>query len=314
MKIVFVEPLGLSEDLLIEAKEYFENSGNEFIYYTDRKESPDELIGRIGDADIVTVSNIFITSEIIKKCKNIKLINVAFTGVDHIDLDACKERGIAVCNASGYATEAVTELTIGLALSLLRNIPQMDDRTRKLNSRNNYLGTELYGKTVGIVGTGKIGLSVAKMFFNFGCKISAYSTTQKPLEFISYHTLDELFSKSDIISLHLPATKKTIGLINMELLSKMKPSSVIINTARGQIIDCHSLSRLLKEKKIAGAALDVYETELPLQENHPIFSAPNTILLPHVGYATKEAMMKRLIIVKENINSFINGNLKNRIV
>ncbi|MDR2011249.1 MAG: hydroxyacid dehydrogenase [Bacteroidales bacterium] len=314
MKIVFVEPLGVNEVLLQKTKDHFERSGNEFVYYTGRNESPDEIVRRAEDADVLTISNIPVTSGIIERCKNLKLINVAFTGVDHIDLDACKKYGISVCNASGYATIAVMELTMGVTLSLLRNIPKMDSETRELKGRNNYLGTELYGKTVGVVGTGAIGLSVAQMFFNFGCKIIAYSRTKKPLGFISYLPLDEVFSGADIISLHLPATKETVGLIGIELLSKMKPEAVIINTARGQIIDYNVLANLLKDGKIAGAGIDVYEMEPPLPEDHPILSAPNTVLLPHIGYATKEAMIKRLDIVRDNIDSFINGNLQNKII
>jgi len=314
MKIVFVEPLGLNEDLLLETKKYFDNLGLNLVYYKDRKENGEEIINRVGDADIMTVSNIPITEEIIKSCKNLKLINVAFTGIDHIDLEACKKYGISVCNAAGYSTIAVMELTVGLTLSLLRNISIMDCETRKLQGRGNYLGTELYGKTVGIVGTGAIGMYVANIFLNFGCNILAYNRSGKNVGFVKYVSLDELFRKSDIISLHLPATFETKSIIDRDLLSKMKSSAIIINTARGQIIDYYALSELLKENRIAGAGIDVYETEPPLPEDHPLFSAPNTILLPHVGYATKEAMIKRLDIVKSNILSFLDGNLINRIV
>jgi D-3-phosphoglycerate dehydrogenase len=242
------------------------------------------------------------------------LINVAFTGVDHIDLEACRNRKIAVCNAAGYSTTAVSELTIGLAVSLLRNILVMDTQTRIPAGRNNYNGTELKGKTVGIVGTGQIGMTTAKLFSAFGCKIIAWSRTQRESDFIKYVSLDELFRCSDIISLHIPSTEETAKLINEELLSEMKTSSVIINTARGQVIDYLALSQMLISGRIAGAAIDIYETEPPIPENHPLLSAPNTILLPHIAYATKEAMLKRFEIAKSNIEFFLNGKVQNRIL
>jgi D-3-phosphoglycerate dehydrogenase len=242
------------------------------------------------------------------------LINVAFTGVDHIDLEACRNRKIAVCNAAGYSTTAVSELTIGLAISLLRNIPAMDIQTRIPAGRDNYLGTELNGKTVGIVGTGQIGMATAKLFSAFGCKIIAWSRTERNSDFIKYVSLDELFRCSDIISLHIPSTVETAKLINEELLSKMKTSSVIINTARGQVIDYLALTKMLISGKIAGAAIDIYETEPPISDSHPLLSAPNTILLPHIAYATKEAMLKRFEIAKSNIEFFLNGKVQNRIL
>jgi D-3-phosphoglycerate dehydrogenase len=126
--------------------------------------------------------------------------------------------------------------------------------------------------------------------------------------------LDELFRCSDIISLHIPSTEETAKLINEELLSEMKTSSVIINTARGQVIDYLALSQMLISGRIAGAAIDIYETEPPIPENHPLLSAPNTILLPHIAYATKEAMLKRFEIAKSNIEFFLNGKVQNRIL
>lgn len=314
MKIVFAEPTGVKSDLLEEAKTLFESMGHEFSYFSDRKESEEELIYRIGNADIVTLSNIPVSANVIKACSQLKLINVAFTGVDHIDFTECRERGIAVCNAAGYSTVAVSEITVGLAVSLLRNIPVMDSQTRIPAGRNNYLGTELSGKTVGIVGTGAIGIAVAKLFSAFGCRILAYSRSQKDEPVFNYVSLNEVFEKSDIISLHIPSTADTKNIISREVMSLMKPTAVIINTARGQVIDNQALAYLLKAGKISGAAVDIYEKEPPLDPDHPLLSAPNTILLPHIAYATEEAMIKRFEIVKENIIAFIKGESRNRIL
>ena len=314
MKIVQVESLGVSKQELDEAKQEFEKLGHQYIYYTDIPKGEDELIARMKDADIVNISNIKLTARAIESCPNLKYLNVAFTGVDHVDLECCKRHGIKVSNAAGYSTEAVSELAVGLAVALMRNFAQMDSNTRKLGNRNNFLGTELSGKTVGIVGTGAIGLATTRIFKAFGCKIIAYSRTQKNVEGISYTTLDELFAKADIISLHIPANAQTKGLISKDLLAKMKDTAIIINTARGPVMDNAALADLLKAGKIAGAGIDVYETEPPLPENHPLLSAPNTILLPHVGYASKEAMQKRFVIVKSNLHTYLEGRQENVIL
>ena len=314
MKIVQVESLGVSKQELEDAKLEFEKLGHQYIYYSDIPKNENELIARMKDADIVNISNIKITAKAIESCPNLKYLNVAFTGVDHVDLECCKKHGIKVSNAAGYSTEAVSELAVGLAVALMRNFSQMDGNTRKLGNRNNFLGTELCGKTVGIVGTGAIGLATARIFKAFGCKILAYSRTQKNIDGITYTTLDELFAKADIISLHIPANAQTKGLISKDLLTKMKETAIIINTARGPVMDNAALAELLKAGKIAGAGIDVYETEPPLPENHPLLSAPNTILLPHVGYASKEAMQKRFVIVKSNLHSYLEGRQENVIL
>lgn len=314
MKIVQVESLGVSLQELENAKNEFEKQGHQYTYYTDIPKNEDELIARMKDAEIVNISNIKLTSKAIESCPNLKYINVAFTGVDHVDLECCKKHGIKVSNAAGYSTEAVSELAVGLAVALMRNFSQMDTNTRTLKNRNNFLGTELCGKTVGIVGTGNIGLATARIFMAFGCKIIAYSRTIKNIEGITYVSLDELFEKSDIISLHIPANAQTKGLIGKDLLTKMKTTAIIINTARGPIMDNAALAELLKAGKIAGAGLDVYESEPPLPEKYPLLDAPNTILLPHVGYASKEAMQKRFVIVRSNLNSYLSGKQENIIL
>ncbi len=314
MKIVYVEPIGVKTELLDEAKKIFATLGHELIYFPDRKENEKDLVSRIGDADIVCLSNIPLSAAVIKACPGLKLINVAFTGVDHIDLEECRKQEIAVCNAAGYSTTAVSELALAMAISLLRKIPEMDKQTRIPASRNNFLGTELSGKTVGIIGTGAIGIATAKLFSAFGCKIIAYSRTLKDEPMLKYLSLKEVFEESDIISLHIPATSATVNLINAEILSMMKSSAIIINTARANVIDNQALASMLRNKKIAGAAVDIYEIEPPLPLEHPLLNAPNTILLPHIAYATEEAMLKRFEIVKENIIEFLKGKKQNRIL
>lgn len=304
MKIVSVEPIGISEIRAQEIAAELAKDNHEFICYRDRKEDAATLIERMKDAEVVIVSNIKIGSDILSQCPKLKMLDVAFTGLDHIDLDYCQAHGIVVKNASGYATEGVAELAIGLMLDVYRHITALDADIRQCGTRNNFLGKELRGKRVGIVGTGAIGIRTALLLQCFGCEVVAWSRSQKAdilAHNIPYVTLEELMSTCDIISLHVPLTKETHHLISRELLEKCKPTAVIINTARGNVVDIDALADLLKAGKLGGAGIDVYEKEPPLAENHPLFSAPNCVLVPHVGYATREAFDDRIDIVLGNL-------------
>ncbi len=314
MKIVFAEPLGVKTEILEQIKQDFESLGHEFTFYSDRKESEYDIIERAKDADILTVSNIPITKNIIEACENLKLINVAFTGYDHIDLEACKKNNISVCNASGYSTTAVAELCIGMCIALLRKIVPLELTTRECKDRAGFNGIELSGKTVGIVGMGAIGTKTAKLFQAFGCNVLAWSRTAKKIDGINFVSLENLLSNSDIISLHIPANSETKDFINKETLNLINQNAVIINTARGQIVNTCDVLEALKSGKLAAYATDVYETEPPLISNHPLFDAPNTLLLPHIAYASKESMQNRIQIVKRNIESFLEGKLQNRVL
>ena len=308
MKITVVEPLGIGKDQFETLRAEFETKGCEFEYYMDRNENPDIIAQRIGDANIVVISNIRLSADTMTKCPNLKMLSVAFTGLDHIDLEYCQGRKIEVFNASGYSTVAVSELAVGLMLDVYRKITEMDANTRQLGSRGMFLGRELNGKTVGVVGTGAIGIQTIKLLKAFGCKILAYSRTQrseaKNLD-VEYVSLQNLMANADIVTLHVPATKETSQMINAEMISLMKPSAILINTARGAVVDNNALAQALKNGTIAGAGIDVYETEPPLAENHPLLSAPNAVLLPHVAYATREAFDIRADIVMDNIRKWL---------
>lgn len=304
MKIVAVEPVGITPVRAEEIKQQFLLSGHEFMCYLDRKEDASSLIERMQDADIVIVSNIPLNAEILSQCKNLKMLSVAFTGLDHIDLDYCKEHNIVVRNAAGYATTAVCELTIGLILDVYRHITFLDGQTRKLQTRNNFLGRQIAGKTVGIIGTGAIGTSVALALQKLGCKIVAWNRSQNQELInsqITYLSLEELLSISNIISIHLPLTKETHHLLDKSKLELCKKDAVLINTARGNIVDMQALADMLVDGKLSGAGIDVFEIEPPLPENHPLLKAPNCVIVPHIGYATQEAFEHRIEIVLGNI-------------
>lgn len=311
MKIVIIEPLGVEKEKLLEIARESLSKDVEIVYYDTRITDTERLIERGKDADILVVANLPLSEEFIKSCTKLKLISVAFTGVDHIPLELCKKKGICVCNCAGYSTAAVADLVFGMLISLYRRIAQCDTAVRKEGTKDGLVGFELEGKKFGIVGAGAIGTRVAHIAQAFGCEVYAYSRSKKEIEGVKFVTLEELLSVCDIVSLHVPLKKETVHLIDKEKLALMKEKAVLINTARGPVVDSEALAEALNEEKIAGACVDVFETEPPVFPEHPLFHAKNTLVTPHIGFATKEAMVKRAHIVFENIRAWENGEPQN---
>ena len=314
MKIALLEPLRVPEARIKELAQPLIDAGHEFTYYPDKTTDPNELYERSKDADIVMIANNPYPAEVIERLENTKFINVAFTGFDHVNSKASKDKGIAIANASGYATTAVAELALGLTLDLFRAITKGNDDIRNANFPGPFQGREIKGKTVGIVGTGHIGLETAKLFKAFGADLIGYNRSEKQeakdlgVELVE---LDELLQRADIVSVHLPLNDETKHLLNKDKLSLMKDSAVIINVARGPIIDDAALADLLNEGKIAGAGIDVFDGEPPLPADYPLLSAKNAILTPHVGFLSDEAMELRAQIAFENTKAFIDGKPQN---
>lgn len=314
MKIVIIEPLGITPEKLAEATAEVKARGHEIVAYDTKEEDQDKLAERGRDADIIIIANQPFRKNVIEKCENLKLLSVAFTGVDHIDVDFCKEKGIRVCNAAGYSTNAVAELAFGLAISVLRNIPACDTVCRKEGTKAGLVGGELFGKTFGIVGTGAIGGKVAKIAQAFGCRVVAYSRTVKPeMEGlgIEYMSLEEVLKVSDIVSLHVPLNDKTKGLIGEKEITLMKKNAILLNTARGPVVDSEALAKALNEEKIAGAGIDVFEMEPPVPADHPLMHAKHTVVTPHVAFASHEALFTRAQIVSANILKWEDGTPQN---
>ncbi len=314
MKIVVMEPLGVAVEKIEKLSASLKSAGHEFIYYTTKETQQDKLLARVEDADIIMLANQPLSAEIINACPKLKMLSVAFTGVDHIALDACRARDIMVCNAAGYSTNAVAELTFGLAISVIRNIVPCDARCRAAGVKDGLVGFELFGKTFGVIGTGAIGTRVAKIAAAFGCKVLAFSRTVKEdlvQAGVQYVTLDELLAQSDFVSLHVPLTEETRGLINAEAISKMKQGAVLLNTARGPVVDSKALADALNSGKLAGAGIDVFENEPPIAKEHPLCSAKNAVLTPHVAFASREALEKRADIVFANIEKWLAGAPQN---
>lgn len=311
MKLVIIEPLGVEKEKLLSMAQEALSGRMEIVYYDTRTTDTKELIQRGEDADVIVVSNLSLNGDVIRGCRNLKLLSVAFTGVDHIDMAACRERGITVCNCAGYSTCAVADLVFGLLISLYRNIIPCDSVCRRGGTKDGLVGFELEGKTFGVIGTGAIGLRVAAIAQAFGCRVLAFSRTVKEIPGITYVELDTLLEESDIISLHVPLNDATRGMIGAEEIQKMKKSAVLINTARGPVTDANALSEALKAGRIAGACVDVFENEPPVAADHPLFSAPNTIVTPHIAFATREAMVKRAVTVFENVKLYLKGTPQN---
>ena len=213
MKLVIIEPLGVEEEKLLTMAKNALGDRVEIVYHDTRVTDPDELIARGRDADIIAVSNLPLNEQVIRGCTNLKMLAVAFTGVDHIAMDACREKGVTVCNCAGYSTAAVADLVFGMLICLYRNVVACDERCRQGGTKDGLIGFELEGKKFGVVGTGAIGLQVARIANAFGCEVLAYSRTVKNVEGVKYVDLDTLLSTCDIVSLHTPLTDQTRGMI-----------------------------------------------------------------------------------------------------
>ena len=308
MNIVCVEPLDISQEHFENLKKEFASQGHSFQYYLDRKEDAPTLTERMKEADIAVISNIKLPADVLQQCTHLQYLSVAFTGLDHIDLAYCKSHNIAVQNAAGYSTTAVSELAVGMMLDLLRQITHFDGTIREGKGRGTFLGRELRGKTVGVVGTGAIGTATIRLLLAFGCRVLAYNRSEHADVVqlgIRYTDLDTLMRESDIVTLHVPMTDETYHLINRERLAMMKANAILVNTARGNVVDIPALAEALTAGTIAGAAIDVYEQEPPLPLDHPLLKAPNCICLPHIGYASREAFDIRADIVFDHVRNYL---------
>ena len=314
-KIVIMESLGISAEELAARKAPFEAQGHVFVDYPKTTDSA-KLIEEAKDADAMILANMPMPADVLRKCDKLKFIDVAFTGVDHVGLDAAKEKNIAVSNASGYSNEAVSELVIGTTLSLTRNLRSVEDRCREGKDKTGLVGWEIKGKTVGIIGLGKIGTRTAELFHAFGATVLAQSRTHHDgiAEYIEQVTQEELLRRSDIVVLHCPLNDSTRGMINAEKLAMMKPTALLVNVARGPVVVEKDLAVALENGVIAGAAIDVFDKEPPLDTASPILHVPNCLVTPHVACATQQSMSLRAEIVFDNLAKWMEGHQINTIL
>ena len=274
--------------------------------------TPDQIKQRISDFNIIIVrSRTRITKEMIELASKCKIIARVGVGLDNIDVDAAKAKGIKVINAVEGAMNAVAELVMGLMLSMARDIPRADREIRNGKwLKKELMGIELSGKYLGIVGLGNIGKRLARLGRAFNMNIIGYDVIPIPDDFarevgLIKADIDTLMSSADFISFHVPLTETTNHLVNAERISKMKKNVFLVNTSRGEIIDEESLYNALKEGKIAGAALDVFEKEPAI--GNKLTTLPNVVCTPHIGAQTKEAQALAANVIGEKIVMILRG-------
>lgn len=311
-KIVLLESLGISDEELSARKAPFEAQGHTFVSYA-KSTDISTLIEESKDADALILANMPLPGEVIEACEALKFIDIAFTGVDHVGLDAARAKGVTVSNASGYSNEAVAELVLGMVLSLARRLGPVETRCREGGTKDGLVGWELKGKTVGIIGLGNIGKRTAELFHAFGCTVLAQSRTRHAdaPDYVRQVSQDELLKESDVVVLHCPLNASTRGMINAEKLAEMKPTALLINVARGPVVVSADLADALNRGVIAGAGIDVFDKEPPLDTTEPLLHAKNCLVTPHVAFATSESMSLRAEIVFDNLAAWMNGAPKN---
>lgn len=310
MKIVIADPIFLT-------KEYKERLGalGELEIYNSVPASQDEFIERIKDAEVIIVGRYGVNAKALGSAPKLKMISLWQTGFDNVDLEAATDRGVIVSNVPNYAFDAVAEFVFALSLDLLRKVHLADMRLRRgLFDWRCYKGNQLMSKTIGVLGTGDIGKRVIQIAHGFNMNVLSVTAHPSPEREkalgVKFVDLDTLLSESDIVTLHVPLTPETEHMIGSRELSKMKPTAILVNTARGKVVDENALVEALREKKIAGAGLDVFEKE-PLPMNSPLLEIDNVLLTPHIAFLSEESLDECTYMSIENVDMFIKGMPQN---
>ena len=314
MKIALLEPLGVPAETIEELARPLKDAGHEFVYFDTKTTDTDELIRRSAAAEVVMIANNPYPAEAVREAAALKMIAVAFTGIDHVALDVCRERGIEVRNCAGYSDVSVAELTLGLTIDVLRRVVDCDAAVRAGGTSAGLMGTEIHGKTVGIVGCGKIGCAAGRLFKAFGARVLGYARHEHPeaaAAGIEQVGLEELLAASDIVSLHLPLNDSTRKSFGATEIAQMKDGAVFINCARGAIVDNDALAAALNGGKLAGAGIDVFDMEPPIPADYALANAKNCIFTPHVAFLTHEAMARRAQIEFDNVVAYTQGRAQN---
>ena len=318
MKIAVLDAKTLGSDVDLSGLKQF---GEVEIYETT---PPDKVIDRVKDKDIIITNKVVIDKNVIDNAPNLKLIAVAATGVNNVDIQYAKEKGIQVRNVAGYSTESVVQHTFAMLFYLLEQLRYYDEYVKSGEySKSNiftHLGRpfwEVHGKKWGIIGLGTIGRRVAEVAESFGAEVSYYSTSGVDRkEKYPRKSLEELLSESDIVSIHAPLNDKTKGLIGYDQLKLMKKNAILLNLGRGGIVVEEDLAKAIDEELIGGAGLDVLEKE-PIQPDNPLLKVKNKdrlLITPHIAWTSIEARQRLVNEIIENIKTFLQGIDRNRVV
>lgn len=317
MNIVVLESEAVGKDISWDELKAF---GNLTCYGVTQ---PWEIAGRIKDADVVVLNKCVMNESNLKDAKHVKILCEAATGYNNIDVEYCKAHGIAVANVCGYSTDSVAQHTFAMLLYVYEKLTYYDrfvkDGSYAKHTQFTHLDIpfrELKDKQWGIVGLGNIGRKVAGIAECFGCRVSYYSAsdTAYPIAYKKV-TFDELLAESDIITIHCPLNEKTENLFTYKAFEKMKNTAVLINVARGPVVNNRDLARALQEGLIAGAGIDVFEKE-PIEKENPLWQIQDStkiITTPHIAWGTVEARTRLVKEVAENIRAFFDGKVRNRI-
>lgn len=282
--------------------------------------SYEEIAPRIGDAELVFINKCRIDEAVLAQCPNLQWVGIIATGTDNIDLEACRRHGVAVANVPGYSTYSVAQMTFSLLLAICQCAERYNRAVKagywQLNIPAEYgllPQMELLGKTFGIYGYGSIGRQTARIAKAFGMEVLVCTRTVRPayaadgVEFVDFATL---LSRSDVLSLHCPATPATRGLINADALARMKPGAILLNTARGALVDEATVAAALQSGQLGFYGADAFATE-PLPENSILRTLPNAVLTPHIAWTTKEALQRLLDITTNNLRTYLEGHGEN---
>ena len=281
----------------------------------------DDVILRLADADVAVLNKIKMTREVLEAAPPLKLICVTATGYDNIDLACCRERGITLCNVPAYSTDSVAQLTLSMALSLATHLPAyhayVHGGSYTASGMANHLTPvyhELSSMTWGVIGGGNIGAQVARVAAAFGCRVLVCRRKSDP--FYETVDIDTLCRESDIISVHLPLTPETRGIVSRERIAIMKRNAIFINVARGAVTDEEALAEAIEQERLGGIGIDVFTTE-PFSATHPfsrILNRENVCLTPHMAWGSFEARTRCLAVVADNISCYFAGKTQNKIV
>ena len=278
--------------------------------------APEEVVPRIGDAEIAFLNKCRIDETVLARCPKLRWAGIIATGTDNLDLQACRRHGVAVANVPGYSTHSVAQMTFSLLLAICQCADRYDRlvqdgrwRTEDPAAYRLLPQVELLGKTFGIYGYGSIGRQTARIARAFGMDVLVCTRTVRPeyaADGVEFVDLDTLLARSDVLSLHCPATPATRGLVNADSLARAKPGMILLNTARGALVDEQAVADALKNGQLAFYGADAFSTE-PLPQESPLRGLPNALLTPHIAWATNEALQRLMDITTNNLRTWLDG-------